>query len=293
MASDLHCHTKLSDSSMGIDDLLTLAGKMGIKTLAITDRDCQAGTTRAKIIGERRGINVIPGVELSCTDSKRDCGVSIIGYLCDSPDRLEGLCARNMLASKKASQYMSLKVAQKFPITSELIGKSASGSTAVFIEHIMHALMECGFTDSIHGELYNTLFSPESDENIIVKPKYPEPAEVLRAIHEAGGIAVLAHPGTTDSFELLDELIELGLDGVEVWFPGHTEEQTARLKKIASDNNLLSVGGTGFKGMYSEKAVCIGETGTPDADVKALLSYKTKMKKKLAQTEKSAEKAAE
>ena len=63
MPADLHCHTKLSDSSMGIDDLIVLAQKKGITTIAITDRDCQAGTVRGKIIGERRGITVIPGVE--------------------------------------------------------------------------------------------------------------------------------------------------------------------------------------------------------------------------------------
>ena len=72
MAGDLHCHTKLSDSSMGIDDLIVLAQKRGVDTIAITDRDCQAGTVRAKIIGERRGVTVIPGVEISAYDSKRD-----------------------------------------------------------------------------------------------------------------------------------------------------------------------------------------------------------------------------
>ena len=98
MSADLHCHTKLSNSSMGIDDLLVLAAKRGVDTLAITDRDCQAGNVRAKIIGERKGINVLPGVELSCTDAKRNKTVLILCYLSDSPDRLEGLCRRNIIA---------------------------------------------------------------------------------------------------------------------------------------------------------------------------------------------------
>ena len=54
MGADLHCHTKLSNSSMGIDDLLVLASKRGVDTLAITDRDCQAGNVRAAIIGKRK-----------------------------------------------------------------------------------------------------------------------------------------------------------------------------------------------------------------------------------------------
>ena len=113
MPADLHCHTKLSSSSMGIEDILALAQKRGITTIAITDRDCQAGTVRGKIIGERRGITVIPGVEISAYDSKLDKYVEILGYLCDSPDRLEGMCHRNVVQRKKASQLMTLKVARK------------------------------------------------------------------------------------------------------------------------------------------------------------------------------------
>ena len=63
MRGDLHCHTKLSDGSLGIDDIIVLAEKCGVDTLAITDIDCLAGTVRAKLIGERHGIKVIQGVE--------------------------------------------------------------------------------------------------------------------------------------------------------------------------------------------------------------------------------------
>ncbi len=289
MAVDLHCHTKLSDSSMGLEDLIVLAAKRGVTTIAITDRDCQAGTVRGKIIGERRGVNVIPGVEISAYDSKRDKYAEILCYLSDSPDRLEGLCHRNTLARKKASQMMTLKAARKFPLTPELVIKCATGATAVFEEHIMHALVECGMTDRIHGELFDELFTPESASNIITKAKYAEPSEVVDAIHEAGGIAILAHPGSNDSFELLEELIPLGLDGVEVWHPDNTEEQQAKLLAIAKKNNLLTVGGTEFKGMYSKAPICVGDYSTPEASLKALLSYKTKLKKRKAMESKNDE----
>lgn len=286
MPADLHCHTKLSDSSMGIDDLIVLAQKMGITTIAITDRDCQAGTVRGKIIGERRGITVIPGVEISAYDSKNEKYVEILCYLPDSPDRLEGLCHRNIVARKKASQLMTLKIARKYPITPELVLKCATGSTAVFEQHIMHALLECGMTDKIYGDLYYELFSPESSENVLVKAGYSEPAEVIEAIHEAGGIAVLAHPASLGSLELIEELISLGLDGIEVWHPENTDEEQTVLQKLVKSKGLLAIGGTDFKGMYSKKTVSVGEYTTPDADVKALMSYKTKMKKKKAALEK-------
>ncbi len=282
MSADLHCHTKLSDSSMGIDDLIVLAQKRGISTIAITDRDCQAGTVRGKIIGERRGITVIPGVEISATDPETGKNVEILCYLSDSPDRLEGLCHRNTLTRKKVCQLMTLKIAKKYPITPELVLKCATGATAVFEQHIMHALLECGLTDKIYGDLWYELFSPESPDNVLVKASYPDPKEVIDAIHEAGGIAVLAHP---DSTELFEKLIPAGIDGVEVWNPEIGDELEKKLSALAKANSLLTVGGTEFRGMYSKKPISIGEYSTPDAQVKALMSYKTRMKKKKAATE--------
>ena len=107
LKADLHCHTKLSDGTMGIDDLIVLAKNSGISTLAVTDHDCQAGTVRAEIIGRRYGITVIPAVEFSATDSKRGSKAHILCYLPDRPERLEGLCKSNSLLRKRAGQLMA------------------------------------------------------------------------------------------------------------------------------------------------------------------------------------------
>jgi phosphoribosyl 1,2-cyclic phosphate 1,2-diphosphodiesterase len=279
LAGDLHCHTRLSDGSMGIDDLIILAKKQGIDKIAITDHDCLAGTVRGRLIGERHGVTVIPGVELSATDSKRGRKVHILCYLSDSPDRLEGLCRRNLIARKRAGQHMVIRVAKRFPTTPELIVKCASGSTNIYKQHIMHALMECGITDQIFGALYDELFTPESDANVIVNAKFPEPSEIIEAIHDAGGIAVLAHPNLFDSMELLEELVPIGLDGVEVWHPLCNEEQTDYLKSVANKYNLLMTGGSDFHGMYTNARVSIGSILTPEENIKQLLGYKAKKRR--------------
>jgi len=279
LAGDLHCHTRLSDGSMGIDDLIILAKKQGVNNIAITDHDCLAGTVRGRLIGERHGVTVIPAVEFSSTDTKRGKKVHILCYLSDSPDRLEGLCRRNLTARKRASQYMAIKVAQRYPATPELIVKCASGSTNIYKQHIMHALMECGITDQIFGNLYDELFSEESDTNIIVNAKFPDPVEILAAIHDAGGIAVLAHPCLFDSMELLEELIPLGLDGVEVWHPQCSKEQTSVLQAIAVKNNLLMTGGSDFHGMYSKGKLTLGDVLTPDEQMTSLLNYKARQRR--------------
>ena len=248
MKADLHCHTKLSDGTLGIDDIIILAKNSGVTTLAITDHDCLAGTVRATIIGERHGITVIPAVEFSATDSKRGAKAHILCYLPDKPERLEGLCKSNSEKRKRAARIMVAKVAGKFPVTPELIMKCATGSTNIYKQHIMQALMECGYTTTIFGDLYNRLFTKESRMNVLMGATYPEPAEIIEAIHEAGGIAVLAHPGFYDNFELLEELIPIGLDGVEVWHPENTAEQQEMLIAIAKKHDLLMTGGSDFHG---------------------------------------------
>lgn len=289
MRGDLHCHTKLSDGSLGIEDLITLAKKRGIEAIAITDHDCLAGTVRGKIIGDRFGVQVIPGVELSATDTKTGKKVHLLCYLSDAPDRLEGLCHRNSLARKKAAHYMMLQVAKRYPVAAELIVKCATGSTNIYKQHIMQALMECGFSRDIYGEMYHKLFDKDSPESVLVSPKYPDIEEVLTAIHDAGGIAVLAHPYFFDNLDSLPRLMENGLDGIEVWHPCATEEQQAELKKIATKNKLLMTGGTDFHGLYNLDPVSIGDVLTPDDAMAKLLGYKAKQKRLARKAAKAAQ----
>ncbi len=288
LTADLHCHTKLSDGALGIDDLLVIAKRSGITTLAITDHDCLAGTVRAKIIGERYGITVIPAVELSCTDQKRNRKAHLLCYFPDKPERLEGLCRRNSLLRKNAGKLMAIKVAQRYPVTPDFIVKCATGSTNLYKQHIMRALMEAGYTTTIFGELFDKLFSKDSPESVLVEAVYPTPQETLQEIHDAGGIAVLAHPGMYDNFELLDELIELGLDGVEVWHPKNTPEQQESLKKIAKTHKLVMTGGTDFHGAYNPEPIRIGDYGPDDDALAALLSYKARLRRKQKKLEAAA-----
>ncbi len=291
MSGDLHCHTKLSNGSLGIEDLITLAKKRGVDTIAITDHDCLAGTVRGKIIGDRFGVQVIPGVELSATDTETGKTVYLLCYLSEFPDRLEGLCHRNSLARKKAAHYMMLQLAKRFPVTAEFIVKCATGSTNIYPQHMMQALMECGFTKEIYGELYHKLFDKTVPGNILVTPKYSDIAEVLTAIHDAGGIAVLAHPYLDDTLDSLPRLLENGLDGIEVWHPAATEEQQAQLKKLATKNKLLMTGGTDFRGLYNTEQVSIGEVSAPDDAVAKLLGYKARQKRLAKKAQKAAEAA--
>lgn len=279
LSADLHCHTRLSNGSLGIEDLILLAKKRGVQTIAITDHDCLAGTVRGKVIGERLGITVIPGVELSGTDSTNGQEIHLLCYKPDFPDRLEGLCRRSSLARKKASHIMMLKVSQKYPLTPEFIAKCASGSTNVFKSHIMQALVETGFTDKIYGELYDELFSKTAENSLNVVPQYEDIFDVLQAIHDAGGIAVLSHPLRCKNPDLLPALVDAGLDGIEVYISGVSDEQKSELISYAKKHKLLMTGGTNFKGLYNKEVITVGECDLPDECVQELISFKSKKRK--------------
>lgn len=293
MAADLHCHTKLSDGSVGIEDLIVIAQKSGIDTIAITDHDCLAGTVRGQVIGKRYGVNVISGVELSAFDSQAGKKVHILCYLADKPDRLEGLCKRTSVARKRAGQIMMLKVASRFPVSNDFIINHASGSTNLFKQHIMHSLMDAGYTNEIYGDLYDALFSRESETNLLAPVKYPEVDNVIEEIHNAGGIAVLAHPSLYDNFDEIDKYIELGLDGIEVWSPYATDADIENLSEICKKNKLLLTGGSDFHGIYGRYTVTLGSCITPDEHVSKLMGYKAKKKRAQRRAEKEEAKLSE
>ena len=288
MAADLHCHTKLSDGSVGIEDLIVIAQKSGIDTIAITDHDCLAGTVRGQVIGKRYGVTVIPGVELSAFDFEAGKKVHILSYLADAPNRLEAVCKRTSVARKRAGQIMMLKVASRFPITSDFIINHASGSTNLYKQHIMHALMDAGYTDKIFGDLYYALFDESSETNILAPTKYPSVEEVINEIHGAGGIAVLAHPAAFNNFDEIEKYVDMGLDGVEVWHPSADEEIVGKLTEFCKKKKLLMTGGSDFHGIYGAKTVTLGACSTPQEQLDKLMGYKAKKKRAERKAEKEA-----
>lgn len=279
MSADLHCHTRLSNGSLGIEDLILLAKKRGITTIAITDHDCLAGTVRGKVIGERHGVTVIPGVELSGTDKTNGQEIHMLCYKPDFPDRLEGLCRRSSVIRKKSSHLMMLKTAQRYPITPEFVVKCATGSTNIFKVHIMQALIENGFADRIYGDLYKKLFSSDSEDNINHVPEYEDIFDILKQIHDAGGIAVLANPQRCKNEKLIDDLVEAGLDGIEVYSPELTDEEKAKFIKYAKKKKILTTGGSNFKGLYNKTVLSVGDCDLPDECVAELNAYKARKKK--------------
>ena len=262
MKGDLHCHTKLSDGSLGIEDIIIQAKRTGIDFLSITDHDTLSSTSRAAILGQRYGVHMIAGVELSAWDKKRNSKVHILCYAPQKPDRLEGLCMKSLAIRKSCANEMIEKVIKLYPITAENVLSHCSGSKSIFKQHIMRALVDYGYTTEIYGDLNNELFNHENG-TCLVEREYPDVNFVLDLIHSAKGIAVLAHPMQHDNVELADELAQAGkLDGIEVYHYSADENAQKELLKTAEKYNLIVTGGSDFHGLYNAQKSYIGMNTT-------------------------------
>ena len=274
MLADLHCHSRMSDGSLGIEDIVTLAKRRELSALSITDHDNMSGLTRAAILCERYDILLVPGVEISAYDSKRGRKVHLLCYLPDKPNRLEGILYKSNEARQKAGQEMACKVMKLYPILPEHIAKYAAGSKAVYKQHIMHALMDFGYTDAIFSDLYRELFD-EKHGTCHVEAEYPDVNDVVRMIRVAGGLIVLAHPKIFDSLEVGTELAKEGfLDGIEAWSPKNGSECTARSLALCKEYNLIPTGGSDFHGLYNSAQAPLGSFTTPESSLRALFERK-------------------
>lgn len=247
---DLHTHTTLSDGSMTPEELVRYALDKGLAAVAVTDHDNVGGVSRALDEGDKLGIEVIAGVEISVDFSTE---MHLLGYFPNGYSEsilkmLEDLRVRRELRNHK----IVIKLEEiGFDIIMEEVNSKAEGGI-VGRPHIARALAEKGYVESMNEAFEKYLG--------VGKPAYFRkdkllPQEGIGEIIRAGGIPVLAHPIFIGlPYDRLDRLVgELagnGLKGIEVFYSWHTEEQTSELLKIAEKYGLLVTGGSDFHGSF-------------------------------------------
>ena len=278
MICDLHCHTKLSDGSLGIEDIIAQAKRTGIDVLSITDHDTMASFSRADVIGQREGVKMIHGVELSAWDKERSKKVHILCYAPHKPDRLEMLCVKSCEIRKACSKEMIDKVMEKYPITLESILKHTTASKSIFKQHIMRALIDYGYALEFYGDLDRQLFNPQVG-SCYVEREYPDVNFVLDLIRISRGVAVMAHPAQYDNIDLLEELAAKGkIDGVEIGHYSADEEYRGRLREIADKYDLIRTGGSDFHGLYNSVPTHLGSETTEKEQLDRILKLASSRK---------------
>jgi 3',5'-nucleoside bisphosphate phosphatase len=248
---DLHLHTTASDGVMTPLKLVRYAKGKGLQAIAITDHDTIEGLEEGLAEGEKIGIEVIPGIEISAEHSPGS--MHLLGYFFDIH---HPLLVERLHYLQKARAERNPKIAEKLnrlgiKVTYEEVVK-ASGGGQVGRPHFAQVLVEKGYVRNFQ----------EAFERFLKKgaPAYAdkfrfEPSEALHFINEAQGIAVLAHPntlGTNGSAELENlvlQLVKKGLRGIEVHYPEHSPLDVAQYKSLAERHGLLMTGGTDYHGI--------------------------------------------
>jgi len=255
---DLHSHTKFSDGYFTPQELLEKVNEKNISVLAITDHDTIDAIPSAISLGEKLGITIVPGVELSSQDGDRD--LHILGYFID-------------IENEQFKKYLTLFKAERIKRAERIIAKlntlgfpisiddvlAFSETSVVGRPHIADALVKLGIVKSFYEAFQKFLGngSPAYE-----KKYYISPATAIKIIQDAGGLAVVAHPGALQE-ETISELIKANIDGFEVYHPSHSAQQMKYYEGITTNYFLYGTGGSDFHGGTRSDANNIGRYYTP------------------------------
>jgi 3',5'-nucleoside bisphosphate phosphatase len=249
MEADLHTHTTASDGTQRPAANVQMAFDAGLGAIAITDHDTVSGIQEAVEAGRKFGIEVVPGVEISTVARNQD--IHVLGYYIQAGDpqflrRLESLREirdrRNEMMIERL-QELGLSITME-EVFQEVKNIKTKGDT-VGRPHIAAVLLEKGYVASISDAFDRYLGKGAA---AYANPPRIEPATAIEWIHEAGGAAVLAHPGIYHDDELVEEIVGQGLDGIEVYHSDHSPEDEARYLRLAERSRLLITAGSDFHG---------------------------------------------
>lgn len=263
---DLHSHTNLSDGTTTPEENVAAAVALGLQGLAVTDHDTTAPWERAMAAAEGTGLEIIPGVEFSA--ELDEVSVHVLGYWLDASnvalqtemDRLRN--ERERRAEQIVEKFVDLGVAISMARVREFAGAAPIGRP-----HIARAVVELGAAADVK-EVFDTWLS---DDGPAYVPKYAvDPVAAVRLLVEAGGSAVLAHPGLYGredqgiDLETVAAMAEAGMVGIEADHPHHDVDTRDRYRRMAKELGLVVTAGSDYHG--ASKDLLLGQTGS-EADV--------------------------
>lgn len=262
MASDLHTHTNFSDGSLSPEELLDKAKNIGLKYLAITDHDTIDGV---KYIYENglypdKNLKVIFGIEFSALNPEHD--IHIVGYNIDIYDGALSDMINEVLDARwtRFSQIVRNLQEKKYNIREAEVLQIAGSSRSIGRAHIARTLVKKGMFKTVREAFEKVL----GKNKPAYAPRYfPTVDEVVDVIRQAGGIAMLAHPGLIGDDNLVEEICRK-VDALEVYYPAHNPFDIEKYLTLATRFNLIPGGGSDFHGIGSRHVNDLGEYTIPD-----------------------------
>jgi predicted metal-dependent phosphoesterase TrpH len=267
---DLHTHTTASDGRCTPADLVARAASAAVTVLSVTDHDTVAGCDAASDACAAAGIRFVPGVEITAVLDQRD--VHVLGYFVDTHSAgLQQFLAGQRRARIERARAMIERLAQLgMTLDADKIlapGLDDTGK-APGRPWIARAIVAAGYAAST-DEAFDRWLIPGRPAYVLRDGAAPE--EVFNRIHDAGGIASLAHPGSLKRDDRLDAFARDGLDAIEAYHSDHDPWTTRRYVQEAARLTLAVSGGSDFHG-NSHGPAAPGAVSLPEAEFERLLS---------------------
>ena len=267
---DLHIHSTASDGSLTPADIIDHAQKLNLAAIAITDHDSVDGSKEALQIGIPPSLHFLTGVEISAAHPPFFPGSGsfhILGYAIHLDNRDLNQALSKLQDARKNRNPEILKRLNKlgFRISLEEVNQ-AVGEGQLGRPHIAYAMLKKGFVASINEAFDKYLGN--AGPAYVDKDRI-ECEQAISIIRAAGGVPVLAHPALLNIENnqkldaLLQNLVKIGLAGIEVYYPGHSPQQIRQYTELAENYGLLMTGGTDFHGSITPDT----KMGSGDGDL--------------------------
>ena len=273
--ADLHLHTQFSDGTFTPEELVLRAQNAGLACIALTDHDTVEGCARAAAACAAVNLHFIAGAEL--TAEHADVEVHILGYFLDTqnPLLLERIAKFQAVRQERIHAMCAALNKLGVPIKAESVFELANCKSPGR-PHVARTLVKEKLIGSL-DEAFDR-FLKKGRPAWVPKTKMSA-LEAVELIHQAGGLAVMAHPGLNRSDDIIPALIEAGLDGIECFHTKHSTVMSERYLVIAEKHNLLVTGGSDCHG-FSKKQPLIGTVKLPYEHVEKLTAKVAERKSK-------------
>jgi predicted metal-dependent phosphoesterase TrpH len=248
---DLHIHTSASDGSFSPQKIVELAKAKGLRAISITDHDTIDGNAEALKAGEKIGLEVIPGVEISVEWEERP--VHILGYYIHGENDALRSTLKDLIDFREERNPKIIKRLNflGIDISYEEVKAVVGDGTAIGRPHIAQVLIERGYVKN--GDEAFKKYLKRGGAAYVEKRRLT-PSEGIELIKAASGIPVLAHPYNIDGIKKRDlehvvlQFKRMGIEGIETYYPLHNAHQILKLKTFAEKYGLYITGGTDFHG---------------------------------------------
>lgn len=272
MKVDLHTHSTYSDGTLEPEDLISGAAALGITHLALSDHDSTAGLEGARKKAGELNLQVIPAIEINTLENHSS--VHILGYFIDDKDAglQKTLDEHREIRLKRAG--MIIDKLRHMGIRIDLSDfNDRKQRAAIGRPHIADRLKEIGVVFS-RQEAFDKYLSKGKSAYVFYQG--PTPQKAIETILSCKGVPVLAHPGYFVSRETIEGLVQMGLAGIEVYYPSHNPDQIRNFLETAKRLDLVATGGSDYHGPGSGHEA-LGEIDVPERTLEDLLERKRKL----------------